>query len=59
MEILETRQLPCLPKSMNPHRSECWFAGLGQTENETKSSGFKSMTVNSMNRDYCINKNHR
>ena len=56
---IETYQLPCFPQSLTPHGAECWIAGWGQTENSGQSSELRSITINSMNREYCINPNHR
>ena len=56
---IKTEQLPCFPEKLTPHGAECWIAGWGQTENSGQSSELRSITINSMNREYCINENHR
>ena len=58
-EQIPTEQLPCFPKSLTPHGAECWIAGHGKTENESQSTALRSMTINAMDRNYCINPNHR
>ena len=58
-EQITTEQLPCFPQKLTPHAAECWIAGWGQTENSGQSSELRTMTINSMNRDYCINESHR
>ena len=58
-KTVELNQSPCMPDSLNPHGAECWIAGLGRTENESQSSQLRSMTLNSFNREYCVNPNHR
>ena len=58
-EQIRTEQLPCFPEKLTPHGAECWIAGWGQTENSGQSSELRSITINSMNREYCINENHR
>ena len=57
--IIEIDESPCMPESLNQHGSECWIAGLGKTENQDSSSEPRSMTINSFDRDYCINSQHR
>jgi len=56
---MTTEQMPCLPKTITPHGAECWIAGKGKTENGSRSSGLRSMTVNTMDRDYCIDAKRR
>jgi len=55
---MTTEQMPCLPKTITPHGEECWIAGKGKTENVSRSS-LRSMTVNTMDRDYCIDAKRR
>ena len=56
---IKIEQLPCFPQKLTPHGAECWIAGWGQTENSGQSSELRSITINSMNREYCVNENHR
>ena len=54
-----TEQMPCLPKFLTPHGAECWFAGKGKTENSNQATEVRSVTINAMDRDYCIDESHR
>ena len=56
---MTSEEMPCLPSSITPHGAECWIAGKGKTENGSRSSGLRSMTINAMDRDYCIDGTHR
>ena len=56
---MASEEMPCLPSSITPHGAECWIAGKGRTENGSRSSGLRSMTINAMDRDYCIDGTHR
>ena len=52
--------IPCMPNSPTTHGEQCWIAGWGATSDKnTNSASLRSITINSMSREYCINKKHR